>query len=133
MIALFLLLRAVNSYGDPVPWSHQASPVLTALSVLRTTKYPPSLDFVLMTIGPALLALAYFDKRRLDAHHPLVTFLFAPLPSMGGPRDRLPPDLGYPLWVTYVVWVALVVSLYPLCRRVADFKARTKGSWASYL
>jgi uncharacterized membrane protein len=167
MIALFALLRAVNVYGDPVPWSHQASPVFTALSFLRTTKYPPSLDFVLMTIGPALLLLAYFDKLGLDSRHPLVTigrvpffyyvvhfwaihvvasvmayvrygassleFLFAPLPSMGGPRELFPPDFGYPLWVTYGVWVAVVAALYPLCRRVADFKARTNASWASYL
>jgi uncharacterized membrane protein len=71
-IAAFVVLRALNIYGDPAPWSPQASATLTTLSFLRATKYPASLDFLLMTLGPALLALAYFDRRRLSAGHPLV-------------------------------------------------------------
>jgi uncharacterized membrane protein len=166
-VALFLIVRLVNVYGDPVPWSHQRTPVFTLLSFLRTTKYPPSLEFVLMTLGPSLLLLAYFDAREPGARNPLVIigrvpffyyvvhfwllhviasamayvrygssslrFLFMPLPSMGGPRDQFPPDFGYALWVTYIVWAAVVVSMYPLCRRMADLKARTRASWASYL
>jgi uncharacterized membrane protein len=72
LIGLFVVFRIVNRYGDPVPWSPQDSLALTLISFLRTTKYPPSLDFLLMTLGPALLALAYFDTRQPGSDHPLV-------------------------------------------------------------
>ena len=59
---LFLILRAVNHYGDPLHWSRQNAPAFTVLSFLNTTKYPPSLLFLLMTLGPAVLALAWFER-----------------------------------------------------------------------
>ena len=61
-IVLFVVIRAVNVYGDPSPWSVQASPVFTVLSFLNTTKYPASFLFLLMTLGPALLILAATDR-----------------------------------------------------------------------
>jgi uncharacterized membrane protein len=60
----FIIIRAVNVYGDPNPWSAQPTPVFTVLSFLNATKYPPSLSYLLMTIGPGLIALAWFDRLR---------------------------------------------------------------------
>lgn len=62
-IALFVILRAINVYGDPAPWSMQKNFTFTVLSFLNTTKYPPSLLFLLMTLGPSILALALFENR----------------------------------------------------------------------
>jgi uncharacterized membrane protein len=163
----FAVIRAVNLYGDPAPWSFQKSTLFTALSFLNCTKYPPSLDFLLMTLGPALLVLAYLDGHPLKAANPLLvfgrvplfyfilhfyaihslallmawlrygsmasTFMFNPPPSMGAPRQLFPADFGYSLWVVYVVWIAIVASLYPLCRWFAKVKATRHNWWLSYL
>jgi len=163
----FLLIRALNLYGDPAPWSFQKSPVFSVLSFLNCTKYPPSLDFLLMTLGPALLVLAYLDRCALRATHPLVVFgrvplfyfilhfylihtlavlmawarygrtafafMFNPLPSMGGPKEIFPAGFGYSLWVVYVVWIVVVLLLYPLCRWFAAVRARRRDWWLSYL
>ena len=61
-IALFLLLRGTNFYGDPNPWSAQGDGVMTALSVLNVTKYPPSLLYALVTLGPVLLLLPAMER-----------------------------------------------------------------------
>ena len=79
LVAAFVVVRAVNGYGDPSPWAAQASPMMTVLSFLRTTKYPPSLQFALMTLGPLLLALAWADRRPPSASHPLVAIGRVPL------------------------------------------------------
>jgi uncharacterized membrane protein len=162
----FVVIRAVNIYGDPAPWSRQPSSIMTALSFLNVTKYPPSLEFLLMTLGPALLVLAYFERRSFASANPLVvfgrvplfyfiahfylahaaaailamiqygsgalTFIFLPLPSMGGPKELFPPAFGYDLWVAYAVWAAIVIGLYPACRWFAGVKARRRDWWLSY-
>ena len=79
MTVAFIVLRAVNRYGDPVPWRHQKSTLFTVLSFLNCTKYPGSLDFLLMTLGPALLALAWFDRRTFKPASPLLIFGRVPM------------------------------------------------------
>ena len=79
LIIAFVLLRAVNVYGDPAPWSPQRTTTLTVLSFLNCTKYPPSLSFLLMTIGPALLATAWVERIRVSGENPIVVFGRVPL------------------------------------------------------
>jgi uncharacterized membrane protein len=160
----FLVIRAINIYGDPQPWSTE-NPDMMLLSFLKCTKYPPSLDFLLMTIGPALLLLAWFQRLTWSKTNPLIVFgrvplfyflihffvihlltipfaffryghaafLLNPLPSVGGTMNLYPPDFGYPLWVVYMVWAAVVVMLYPLCLWFARFKERRSDWWLGYL
>ncbi|MEO8360030.1 MAG: heparan-alpha-glucosaminide N-acetyltransferase domain-containing protein [Vicinamibacteria bacterium] len=78
MTSLFFILRGLNVYGDPRPWS-DSIPGTVLMSFLRTQKYPPSLLFLLMTLGPALLLLAWFDHRDLPRNHPLVIIGRVPL------------------------------------------------------
>ncbi len=165
LTAAFVVVRAVNGYGDPAPWSHQASPVFTLLSFLNVTKYPPSLDFLLMTLGPAFVALAWLERFDFRFTNPLIVFgrvpffyygahmllahliaivmnfvrygaqpflLIAP-PSMGSPSDLFPADYGYPLWVVYVVWVVVLLLLYPVCLWFARLKQRRHDWWLTYL
>jgi uncharacterized membrane protein len=78
LTAAFFAIRGLNIYGDPLRWS-TAIPGMTVLSFLRCTKYPPSLDFLLMTLGPALLLLAWFERMRLSKANPLIVFGRVPL------------------------------------------------------
>jgi hypothetical protein len=75
----FVVIRAIDRYGDPAPWSVQGSAIFTILSFLNCTKYPGSLDFLLMTLGPAIVALAYLDRFPLKAANPLIVFGRVPL------------------------------------------------------
>lgn len=61
------------------------------------------------------------------------SFLLLPAPSMGGPRQMFPPGYGYDLWVVYVVWLAVIVMLYPACGWFARLKQRRRDWWLGYL
>jgi len=60
----FIVIRAIDKYGEPQHWLRQRNIVFTILSFINTTKYPPSLDYLLMTLGPAIIALAFFESGR---------------------------------------------------------------------
>ena len=79
MIVLFVALRAGNLYGDPKPWTAQANAVMSALSFLNANNYPPSLSYLLMTLGPALIVLAFIDRAPRRITGPLATFGRVPL------------------------------------------------------
>jgi uncharacterized membrane protein len=74
LAAAFVVVRAVNVYGDPLRWSHQASSLFTVLSFLNVTKYPPSLDFLFMTLGPAMVLMAWVERFHFHFTNPLVVF-----------------------------------------------------------
>ena len=157
----FVLLRAANVYGDPSRWTAQPNRWYTVLSFLNCTKYPPSLLYLLMTLGPALMALAWLDRssgrwRRpflvigrvpmfyYLLHLPLIhltAVIFSwiryghPDPALYGtpPDPPVPGYSGYGLPVVYLVWIGIVALLYPACRWFADLKRRRKEVWLSYL
>ena len=158
----FVILRAINVYGDPAPWSHQPTATKTVLSFLATSKYPPSLLFLMMTLGPAFLFLAWADGREQGriaqffityGRVPLFFYLLqwitahtlALVASLiaGKPTDYLfsnlafapppPAGTGFGLGVVYLLWVLGVLLLYPLCRWYAGVKARRHDWWLSYL
>ena len=79
MTVAFLVIRGLNVYGDPAPWSTQRSATFTVLSFLNTTKYPPSLAFLLMTLGPALIMLGLFDRMSFKSSNPMIVFGRVPL------------------------------------------------------
>ena len=75
----FVAVRALNRYGDPTPWTHQRSAVFTLLSFLNTQKYPPSLVYLLMTLGPVCVALALFESWNRGLSRVFLTFGRVPL------------------------------------------------------
>jgi uncharacterized membrane protein len=156
--AAFLGLRAAGIYGDPNPWEVHAAPVRTVIDFLNVTKYPPSLLYLLMTLGPAAVLTARADRLPAVVRQTLITYGRAPLAfyvvhiyvvhavgvAIGvaegfGVRQMLtfsfffPSSFGLGLPGVYVVWVLVVAALYPLCRAVSAVKARRSDWWLSYL
>jgi len=159
-IALFLLLRGTNFYGDPHPWSQQRDNMMTALSVLNVSKYPPSLLYALVTLGPALLLLPAMERFGGFAGEVLATFGRVPLffyllhlyaahaaavalfltegfdfaQLRGFGAQAAPPEgLGLSLPATYAAWILIMAALYPACRWFANVKRRRHDWWLSYL
>lgn len=152
-ILAFAVLRLSNLYGDPRPWSAQKNALFTFLSFLNCEKYPPSLCYLLMTLGPALVALALFEHARGAVARFFIVFGRVPLfyyvshlllihaVSWAFARERFghfPADgeqvaLRFSLPCVYLVWLAVVFALFPLCRWFAGVKSRNKDVWLSYL
>ena len=163
LTAGFLLLRFINIYGDPVPWTAQRSAVFTALSFLNTNKYPPSLLFLLMTLGPASLFLFAVDVATPRWLRPALVFgkvpmfyylLHIPLihllavavcyvryhhvhwmfesPNLQSFPVTPPPGWGYSLPIVYLIWIGVVVTLFPVCRWFAGVRQRRSDWWLSY-
>jgi uncharacterized membrane protein len=156
--ALFFVLRFIDGYGEPNHWQTHASGAATLIDFLNTTKYPPSLVFLAMTLGPAAILCAYADRMHGFLKDALVTygrvpfafyvphFLLLHLFSLGlgalqgVPVGKLmtfpafyPKGYGLPLLGVYGVWLLVVVLLYPFCRWVAAVKARSRAWWLSYV
>jgi uncharacterized membrane protein len=162
--AAFVAIRVINFYGDPIRWGTQKSQVFTALSFLNTNKYPPSLLFLLMTLGPALLFLYVVDSTTPRFLRPALIFGKVPMfyfllhipfihllavivcyarygqahwmfesPDIANFPFTQPPGWGFPLPAVYLIWVLVVVALYPACRWFADLKRRRGDPWLSYL
>ncbi len=153
-----MVLRTLNGYGDPSPRLVDGSPARLTMSFLNLTKYPPSLLFVLMTLGPALVALALLRRAKGPVADVFVTFARVPFlfyvthlylvhalavaagVAQGFPGSAmrtfyrlLPEGYGFGLPAVYLVWLCVVAALYPVCQRYAALRARSRAWWLSYL
>ena len=164
LILLFIILRFFNLYGDPVPWTSQPrGTTYTILSFFNLNKYPPSLLFLCMTIGPGILFLALIEKvqngftKVMNVYgrvpmfyyilhfyiiHILVVITFY---AQGfGSKDIIPEGLpfffkpnglGFNLWGVWAIWIFVVVVLYPICKKYDRYKTASVKEkwWLSYL
>jgi uncharacterized membrane protein len=161
-IALFLLLRGFNLYGDPVPWT-PAGEMPALLSFLNTTKYPASFSFLLMTLGPTIALVPVLNRARgavarwvtvfgrvpfffYVLHIPLIHALaivvswirqgsVSPWLFTNHPMGNPPPPDGYTwgLGLLYLAWAVAIAILYFACRWFADLKARRNDAWLRYV
>lgn len=163
MLTFFAVLRYFNIYGDPRPWAEKSSPMFTFLSFINVNKYPPSLLYVLVTLGPALVLLAVTENLRGSISkfttalgrvplffyvvHLYVIHLAAVVAAMAtgyNASDMIlntwvtdAPQLrgyGFSLGVVYILWVGFVLILFPLCLWYDRYKRTHRDKWwLSYL
>jgi uncharacterized membrane protein len=161
-ILLFLLLRSLNVYGDPRPWTTDGR-IPAAIAFINTTKYPASLSFLLMTLGPTIALMPWLERtqgavaRWLTVfgrvpfffyllHIPLIHALavgvsvvrqgqVSPWLFTNHPMGNPPPPDGYTwsLGLLYLIWALAIAILYPACRWLADLKARRPEAWLRFL
>ena len=160
---LFLILRGFNLYGEPTHWAEQASPIFTLMAFLNTTKYPPSLHFLLMTMGPALIFLSISESIRHKVTTPVLVFGKVPfffyiihlylihtfamlwlgysgrdgreyILSAAALRSGSLSSFGLGLGGVYLVWIVVIALLYPICRWYQMQKVNHPSKWwLSYL
>ena len=162
LFAAFVVLRAVGVYGDPRPWHAEDTLARSVISFLACQKYPPSLCYVLMTLGPAIASLPLLERVTSAWMKPFLVFGRVPLfyyvlhlylahgvavmlsearygtalPGLfGAPFDaEFPPGYGYSLPLVYLVWIVVVALLFPGCAWFARVKKRRRDlTWLSYL
>jgi len=160
LIVLFIILRWINAYGDPDPWSVQRNGVATFLSFMNVHKYPPSLMYACITLGPSLIALALLEKvqngfttfvqvyGRVPFFYYVIHFylihtltVIAFFLSGYGKNDIVgqtpflfrPLTFGYDLWFVYIIWMVVVLLLYPVCKWYNKYKSVHYQWWLSYL
>ncbi|MBI1305555.1 MAG: hypothetical protein GC181_02945 [Bacteroidetes bacterium] len=159
LIGFFLILRFINVYGDPNPWTSQDTFLKTILSFIKVEKYPPSLIYLCMTMGPSILVLAWIENIRnwftdkltifgrtafmyyilhLYLIHIVAMILFfyrghdlafAIKLAQQIPFYFIVPGEGFPLAGVYVVWILVVVALYPICNWYNSYKSANRDKW----
>jgi uncharacterized membrane protein len=163
-LVLFAGLRYSNSYGDPNPWSIQKDSLFTFFSFVNIQKYPPSLLYCCLTLSVALILLAFLEHIQNGFTRLLTVFgrtaffyyiihiyvihllavvaffvrghSFAEATNTGShfPFLFVVPGEGYSLGVVYIIWILILVALYPLCKRYDRYKQNHKEKWwLSYL
>ncbi|HVK46402.1 MAG TPA: hypothetical protein VM488_01130, partial [Pseudobacter sp.] len=155
---LFIIVRFINVYGDPQRWSVQPTSLYTLLSFLNTNKYPPSLSFLLMTLGPAIFALGFMEKAKgaltdffmVYGKVPLFYFilhiylihLLMVIAGVAQGYDisifltfagTYPVESGFGLPGVYGFWALTVLLLYLPCKWYGELKARSRNPLLSYI
>jgi uncharacterized membrane protein len=160
LLALFIIVRATNLYGDPIEWSVQdRGTVFTVLSFLNISKYPPSMLFIFVTLGIGFVLLAAFNKTRTFIGDVLSVYGQVPLfyfilhlmlisataytwtyLQFGSfinfaflPSDQWPKEYEPNLGRAYLIWMIIVVALYFPCKWYGNLKSTNKKWWMSYL
>jgi uncharacterized membrane protein len=160
-ILLFMILRSVNHYGDPVHWYMQRNRFFSWLSFFNLSKYPPSLDYIAMTVGVAMIMLGLLDRISKNSfsfvgvfgrvpffyyvvhlyliHTMVVIFFF----SKGYPSKDIAPqhspflfrpdNFGFGLAGVYLLWAAVILILFPICSWYDQYKTTHKKWWLSYM
>ncbi|MCJ8210864.1 heparan-alpha-glucosaminide N-acetyltransferase domain-containing protein [Mucilaginibacter sp. RS28] len=157
-LVVFLILRIPNIYGDPFPWQHQAIWWKNILAVIKVHKYPPSLAYLLMTLGISIIVLALLEgaNNRLSRFFTVygkVPFFYYLLhiylihilqiivavaagfnvKDMLSAFDKSPDHWGFSLPVVYLIWIAVIAILYLPCRWFMQVKSKRKDWWLSYI
>lgn len=162
-LALFIILIAINKYGDPVQWTNYGETSKTVMSIFNVNKYPPSLLYLLITLGCSLLFLANAEKLKGKVVHFFCVFGRVPfffyivhiylihiLAAFAGyftgfgwqvlvlptfiTRVEALKGYGFNLITVYLVWILVIILLYPLCKKFDNYKQSHKEkSWLSYL
>lgn len=161
LVVLFILLRWINAYGNPTAWAPQKDAMRSFLAFMNVNKYPPSLMYACITIGPALIVLALIENLqngftkfvlvfgRVPFFYYVIHFYVIHLMTVlafylsgYGTNDIVSPQtpfffrplqFGYDLWFVYVIWMALILLLYPLCKWYDRYKSAHFQWWLSYL
>jgi len=160
-LTLFIIIRGINIYGDPFPFTTQKNSLYTFLSFMNATKYPPSLVFCLATLGIMFIILSLMEGMKnkfteiatvygkvplfyFIVHwyilHPIM-FLIVFLQGYKNSDLLFGFNLGRPkgisgvnLWYTYLIWIGVVIMLYPLCKWYGRYKENhKKKKWLRYL
>ena len=158
-ILFFIVTRFINFYGDPVAWSNQKNSWLSFLSFMNVNKYPPSLLYLAITIGPALVLLAGIEKVKNSFTNIMIVFgrtaffyyilhlymihFFATIvffvkghtlqdainAAQNFPFMFVIPGEGFNLAIVYAIWIVVVALLYPLCKWYDRYKTQHKEKW----
>jgi uncharacterized membrane protein len=162
-LALFVVIRAINIYGDLAPWAVQKNTIFTIMSFMNITKYPVSLLFTLVTLGPVLIVLSWLEKSSSKILERVSVFGRVPLFyyighftlihtvalvlyliisgtsfsqlnfSLMQTQGGIPRGFGYTLEWAYVAWIGTVLIMFPLCTWYDRYKRTHQSWWLSYL
>ena len=159
-VLLFIFLRILNKYGEPEKWRQYPSILFSFMSFINTTKYPPSLLYLLMTLGPSLIFLSLSEKLHNKIAQFFIVFGRVPLffyllhlyllhlaafvttlfsyswdETIQSTKEMsdFPSGYGFSLMMVYLVWLATVFILYPICKWYNNFKSTHQLWWLKYI